>query len=533
MGFLWPKTPSCLYRDRVQDGEIVAAIVAGEPSGLAAAYDRYAPALYGYCRSLLTEPADAADAVQDTFIIAAGKAGGLRDPERFRPWLYAVARNECFRRLRARGLSAPLDEAGEVTAEEEDPSAGPERAELRALVASALAGLNPGDREVIELNLRHVLDGPDLADALGVGRNQAYALVSRARNQFEGSLGALLVARAGLRAGQRGCPDLEDILADWDGNLTILLRKRINRHIEHCEECGESKRRELSPAMLLSMLPMVALPAGLRDQVFRLVSDSSPAGVGYRDLVIRRAGPYDHSGFPRPIEPPGRVYGLRTMTVAAAAAVVAAALLGTGTVFVLDGLHHKGTPPVAAASLGPNAAPAPLASSSDRASSPAGQHHQGSGGSRSGGGLSPDSTPQPTPNPGTSSAPGGHGGGGGNPNPTPTTRSHSSSPPASSPPPSPGSLTAAPDSVTLTAGSSGTYTGSFQITAVGGPVSGYSIEDPVPANLSISPSAGSLSSGGTATITISVASSSGLQYETDLTVDPGNLTIIVDYPPAG
>jgi DNA-directed RNA polymerase specialized sigma24 family protein len=55
------------------DREIVAAVVAGDPAGLEAAYDRYAPGLYAYCRSLLTEPADAADAVQDTFIIAAGK----------------------------------------------------------------------------------------------------------------------------------------------------------------------------------------------------------------------------------------------------------------------------------------------------------------------------------------------------------------------------------------------------------------------------------------------------------------------------
>jgi hypothetical protein len=42
------------------DREIVAAIVAGDPDGLAAAYDRYAPGLYAYCQSLLTEPADAA-----------------------------------------------------------------------------------------------------------------------------------------------------------------------------------------------------------------------------------------------------------------------------------------------------------------------------------------------------------------------------------------------------------------------------------------------------------------------------------------
>jgi len=38
------------------DREIVAAIAAGDPAGLEAAYDRYAPSLYAYCQSLLTEP---------------------------------------------------------------------------------------------------------------------------------------------------------------------------------------------------------------------------------------------------------------------------------------------------------------------------------------------------------------------------------------------------------------------------------------------------------------------------------------------
>ena len=55
----------------MHDREIVAAVVAGDPAGLAAAYDRYAAVLHAYCRSLLSEPADAADAVQDTFVIAA------------------------------------------------------------------------------------------------------------------------------------------------------------------------------------------------------------------------------------------------------------------------------------------------------------------------------------------------------------------------------------------------------------------------------------------------------------------------------
>src|SRR5215472_18955025 len=250
----------------IDDAEIAAAIVAGDRAGLAAAYDLYAAALYAYCRSLLAEPADAADAVQDTFVLAASKLAGLRDPDRLRPWLYAVARNECHRRLRARARVADLDEAGEMTDHSADVGGAAELGELRDLVRSAIAGLNPGEREVIELTLRHEFDGPDLAAALGVPVNQAHALASRARAQLERSLGALLVARTG----RKSCAELDAMLTGWDGTLSILLRKRISRHVESCETCGELKRRELSPAMLFSVLPLFTLPRGLRQQVLRL-----------------------------------------------------------------------------------------------------------------------------------------------------------------------------------------------------------------------------------------------------------------------
>ncbi len=84
------------------DRELVAAIAAGDADGLAEAYDRYAAPLYTYCRFMLPDPdpmGSAAQAVQDTFIIAAAKLAELADPDRLRPWLHAVARNECLRRL--------------------------------------------------------------------------------------------------------------------------------------------------------------------------------------------------------------------------------------------------------------------------------------------------------------------------------------------------------------------------------------------------------------------------------------------------
>ncbi len=348
--------PDEFYRDVMLDREIVAAVVAGDPAGLAAAYDRYAPSLYAYCQSLLSEPADAADAVQDTFIIAAAKLSALRDQDRLRPWLYAVARNECHRRLRSAGSAAPLDEAAGVTDGTNDLGSDLEQAELREVVWSALGGLSSSEREIIELNLGHELTGADLADALGVPRNQAHAMASRARAHFESALGVLLVARAGREA----CPELAGILEGWDGRLTVLLRKRVGRHIRRCGVCGDRERRELSPVTLLSVLPIAVLPAALRHQVLGLIADGSPGAVAQRLAVGQRAGSLGPGGFPRPVNPPSPVrlhHVTHTALVRGGAAAGGAAIVGG--VLVGGGLLHHRDPagPGAAGPLPATGAP--------------------------------------------------------------------------------------------------------------------------------------------------------------------------------
>ena len=477
---------------------MVAAIVAGQTDGLAAAYDRYAPALYAYCRSLLGEPADADDAVQDTFIIAAAKLGGLRDPDRLRPWLYAVARNECRRRLRSRTLSAPLDEAGEVTDGTVDLGANAERAELRALVGAVLAGLNPRDREIIELNLRHDLAGRDLADALGVSVNQAHALASRARSQFETSLGALLVARTG----RESCPELAAGLHGWDGQLDVLLRKRVNRHIERCEICGARKRRELSPAMLFGVLPVALLPLGLRDQLFSLVGDLSPVPSAYRAGVISRAGPFGRSGFPKSLDPPHLVHGpvAHAATASAGAAVVAVA--AAGIMYGLHGPHAPHSPGPAAGSSAPAGVTSPgPPGAAPRSSTVAG--------SRARPGTVPlvaGAAATGSPGPGSVSSP-----------------AASLPVPLAAPSLGPvvGTLAASATVLTLHLG----VTGSFTLTAQGGPVSGIAIQNPDPLDLTISLSTGSLAAGQTTTVRVTMVDLLG--SSSTLVVDPGGLTVTV------
>ena len=232
------------------DSELVTSIVAGDPEGLAAAYDKYAADLYGYCRTLLREPDDAADAVQDTFVIAASKLAGLRDPGRLRAWLFAVARNECLHRLKSRRQAAPLQDAPELADDSADVGAGAERAETVALVRAAIGGLNDSERDAIT-QLWHGLEVSEVAAVLGVSRNHAHALFSRAREQLEASVAVLLVGRAG----RRDCAVLDGLLADWDGRLTARLRRRVGRHIDQCRVCSDRRRQELTPALLYGLTP--------------------------------------------------------------------------------------------------------------------------------------------------------------------------------------------------------------------------------------------------------------------------------------
>jgi RNA polymerase sigma factor (sigma-70 family) len=324
-----------------RDSELVASIVAGDPAGLALAYDWYADSLYKYCRSVLSNPADAADAVQDTFVIAAGRLAELRDPDQLRAWLFAIARNECLRILRSPRPAPRLTVPPGMTDTVIDITEGAaERAELRALLTSAARGLDPAEREVLELHLRQGLEAAEVADVLGVSRSQAVSLASRARDQLEACLAVLLVGRAG----RDDCRELNTLLAGWDGTLTPALRRRAGRHIERCATCTTRRVYELRPAVLLGLSAGAAmtaaaaeslrlaagLPDDLKAHTMALAAGQDPGAVAHRAAAGDRAGPFGRNGFPEPLRNPGAKAGLlsspRRQTAVAAAAVLVIAV---------------------------------------------------------------------------------------------------------------------------------------------------------------------------------------------------------------
>jgi hypothetical protein len=374
----------------MQDRELVAAIAAGDPEGLAEAYDRYAAPLYTYCRSMLPDPDPldaAAQVVQDTFIIAVSRLQGLDDPDRLGSWLRAVARNECLRRL-------------------------------------------------------------------GTGESQGAARLSA--------------------------------LADP-----------------------------------VDALPAVELPEGLREQVLKVCADSAPTGRAHRVSVTHRAGPFDRTGYPKPIIPPGPAWWhevRRHPRAAAAVAVVAGAVLAAGiTALAVAGGSHRAQASTVA--LGGGVPPFASSAAPGSASAPASPGHRA---------AAANGTPTPSV---LADTPTSQGATPGTPQPSAPAPSPSSGSPSTSPSPSPssspahGHLVAAPTELVLSAVKGKAAIGTFTLTAVGGPVSAYAISS-ANSKVTVSPSYGKLSAAG-ARVVITVTVKSLVALDTKLTVQPGNLVITV------
>jgi len=518
----------------MRDREVVASIVAGDPDGLATAYDWYADSLYKYCRTMLRDPADAADAVQDTFVIAAGRISGLRDPRRLRAWLYVVARNECLRIMRARKGTSALDEALDVTSESAWVSLEAGNADLRALFEAAKDGLNPGEREVIELQLRAGLEPAEVADVLGVSRSHGNALMSHAREQLEACLGVLLVSRAG----RDQCGELGSMLRGWDERLTVVLRKRLHRHIEHCGTCAAARERLLGPAMLLDLSPGAALaagaamsfrvapgaPEGLRGHTLALATGRGPAAAAHSAAVLSRAGGFTKAGFPKPAEEPGGVLagrhaagGLKSRlsrtgfrSPLGQASVAAAAVIAVGVAvaaFALAGNDQHFTP-----AANPDVPATSVVASSSQAATRASLHPQTAQPARSKPApartkpAAKKTTPAPArttaPPPATTSAP---------PSPSASSASptHSSSP---TPKPTPtGTLSESPAGGTqsqpqLLQVQPGGPGSTIDLSVSGGKVSwSVSVGNDPNGAVSVSPASGTLTPGSpTATVTVTV-----------------------------
>ncbi len=152
---------------------------------------RHADKLLAIARRMLGNGAEAEDAVQDTFLklwthAARWQPGGAK----FETWLFRVAINACYDRLRKR-CHVSLDEAPEPVDDAPCPEGALQNVELSKSLQAALDALPPRQRAAILLCHYEGCGNADAAGILGIGVEAVESLLSRGRRALRARLGHL------------------------------------------------------------------------------------------------------------------------------------------------------------------------------------------------------------------------------------------------------------------------------------------------------------------------------------------------------
>ncbi|BDM73051.1 hypothetical protein HEK616_65380 [Streptomyces nigrescens] len=311
--------------------------VPGAPDEPGDGYQPYLDGLFTYCLSVLCEH-DAATAVLGEMLALAERHHHRRpaDPALHRAWLYALARWACLRRLAERTGAGAGGDTGRAAPRDSERR----QRELAVLAWPEAAGTAPGQREALELSVRHRLSADEVAAVLGADPIATRALLATASCEVERTRAALAVVESGR------CKEVAQLAGDSKVLLGAALSRELVRHVDDCATCRRTAERATAPGpwpgtapAARGSLPLVtapqeavlgALAAARRSRTGR-ADGSAAAGRRGRSGGPNGSPRYDRGGFP--VGPPPdrsarrRRLRARALTTTVVATVIAAPVL--------------------------------------------------------------------------------------------------------------------------------------------------------------------------------------------------------------
>jgi RNA polymerase sigma-70 factor, ECF subfamily len=145
---------------------LVVRAQAGDEAAFVELVERYSPRLRYFLRKLLASADSAEDALQDVWLDVFRHLPRLADPQALVAWLYRIARDRAFARLRKiRKGEQPLNETTVAdVAMEANNDFSPEDA---ARIHAALDTLPPEQREVLVLRFLEEMTYDQIASVVG------------------------------------------------------------------------------------------------------------------------------------------------------------------------------------------------------------------------------------------------------------------------------------------------------------------------------------------------------------------------------
>jgi RNA polymerase sigma-70 factor (ECF subfamily) len=189
--FLKKLRPAALYRRRT--GEAVTRESVIDPARLTAWFDAHAPGMVLYARQFLGrgDPSAAAgaaeDVVQEVFLRLVTLPS---EPQNIKAWLYTAVRNAAIAAARAGARRRRREQGGAERSQRGWFQPSPEDLLDAAAAECALAGLPPGQREVVVLRLWSGMTLAEIAEVTGSSVSGVFALYRTALAAVRRTMGA-------------------------------------------------------------------------------------------------------------------------------------------------------------------------------------------------------------------------------------------------------------------------------------------------------------------------------------------------------
>lgn len=169
------------------DEYLVRRAAAGDERAYAKLIQAYQARLYNFVRSMVQNDQLAEDITQESFVKAYFSLSKLKEPARFKSWLFRIANNNTLDYLRKKRL--PLQDVDEAVRESyidaANPEAGAIQGERSAHIWGALNKLKPDQKSILVMCDLQGLSYAEIAEALGVPFGTVQSRIFYARKKLK------------------------------------------------------------------------------------------------------------------------------------------------------------------------------------------------------------------------------------------------------------------------------------------------------------------------------------------------------------
>ncbi len=169
-------------RDRYRDEWLIVRARDGDRAALERLVERWQRRLWQHAFRLTGREAAASDVVQETWLVVTRALGRLRDPARFRAWVFAIVTRRAASRRRDDGRFTELDDADRIATRPTDASEPVER------LRDALRRLDGEDRALLALKYQDGFDIAEIGRILDIPEGTAKSRLFHARQRLRAIL---------------------------------------------------------------------------------------------------------------------------------------------------------------------------------------------------------------------------------------------------------------------------------------------------------------------------------------------------------